>query len=137
MTTTASRTAERETFLADVLVTAVEGGINYWTHTTNYHWYSPMLSGGTADPSPAGGGNAHVRLEVPEGPDGDPMTVDVTLDTIDKGLALLRSGEVEVSQYLQKAIVTSDQFNDFESAFDAIAADVVVQAGVFGKVVFG
>lgn len=42
------RTPERAQFLADIITTAVEGGIGYWSTVSVYRWWAPDLDGGTA-----------------------------------------------------------------------------------------
>lgn len=63
--------------------------------------------------------------------------VRVTLDTIAHGITVVSEGKAGVaSDYMGRVIASSVQ-NEMVSEFDAIDADIVLQAGVFGKVIFG
>jgi hypothetical protein len=132
------RTAERETFLADIVTTAVEGGMNYWAQTSGYRWYSLSLpdGGGSADPSPAGGGNAYAKVHE----FGDEPKVikvhDLTIETVAKGIGILKKPETEISPYLRRTLLGADTEND-AGEVDAEGADVLVQLGLFGEIVYG
>lgn len=46
-------TAERATFLSDVITGALEGGIGYWATATNYRWhYASLCDGENGHPVP-------------------------------------------------------------------------------------
>lgn len=140
-TATATRSPERETFLAEVLTTAVEGGVNYWAAVEDYRWYYPDLEGGTAEPAPNGGGNAHATVFDAE--DDEDQGEHVDLDSI--AGAVNRIVNDEEVRYLSKNTrrivkvanrqntVAPDQGDDI----DAQVADEVLQVAAYGEVVFG
>jgi hypothetical protein len=127
------RSDERNQFLTDVLTTAVEGGINYWAAVSGYQWDVPL-------------GQAHVDVWETEETDDDygthwPDTYfphRVTVDTIAKGIGILvaeRKGHSPASYWHQ--FVLANRTNGEEGDYDAGIADDILQAGIFGKVVYG
>ncbi len=139
----ATRTAERQEFLADVITTALEGGVGYWSQASEYRWFSPDLSGGTATPGPNGTANAYATLhetDTPDGELGDALTVDV--DVIARAFGKIRraaSGDL-VIPFLSREYARRlrDAYDDIDAGdIDADDADVVVQVGLFGQVVYG
>lgn len=122
-------TADRETFLADIIITAVEGpyGVATWAVVNQYRWYDPSIAPGTMEPSPTGGGNAAVSITCELG-EADEATHDVDLDTIERGLRVLR--QLHPSWY-------SRSFAGDDPDYDQIDADAVLQCGVLGNVIYG
>jgi hypothetical protein len=96
-----------DSVLADILTTAIEGGINYWAHLRNCPRDDDLCV-------------KYAEIVDPE----DGLEILVTRDTVFRGLELYMSKYGNVRQL---------DDNDF----DAEAADMVVQLGVFGKVVYG
>lgn len=142
MTRTRTRNPKRNSFLADVLTTAMEGGIGYWSCATSYEWFDPDMTSGTASPAPGGGGNAYATLELTEVPDGGDTVRELNLDTVAVGLRKISSGEVQVSSKARRTVTVCNISNstapeDFRGDIDADLADQIVQAGMFGDVVFG
>lgn len=123
-TMTVSR--ERQIFLQDVWTTAVEGGIGYWSQIEGYRWSDE-------DPSTMGG-TLHELNDETDDFDGDQHVV--TMGTITKGLGRIRRGEVTMNDRLRDAILLANRTND-AGEIDSDAADVIVQAGIFGEVVYG
>jgi hypothetical protein len=134
MTTTRTRSSERAQFLADVLTTALEGGIGYWSAAETYRWYDPKLEGGTAEHED-GIANAYATIV-----DDDGERHEITLDTIAHGIAKLLmptttfypSGYSDLSEF-----ALSNRTNGEDGDYDAEIADAVVQLGIYGKVVWG
>lgn len=114
-----ARTPEREQFLADVLITAVEGGVNYWAHTSEYRWL---------------GGPKRTRVVLCD-MEGDEKEHFVTIETIAEGLATIRKGS-GLNKSIMAAILLGDTNND-GGEIDSDAADCIVQAGIFGEVIYG
>lgn len=140
--TTTRRSATRETFLANILTTAVEGGIGYWSQVVEYAWYDPTMQGGTAQPGPAGGGNAYAVLYVPEGPDGTEKVYNLTPEVIAHGLRVIERDSRVIRSRIRGVIVACSRASDTApdglcGDIDADAADAIVQAGLFGEVIFG
>lgn len=143
------RSAERESFLALIITTALEGGIGYWSQATEYRWYYPDIAGGTADPAPNGGGNAFARIietEANVDPEECP-TWDITPDVVATGLRRIAS--TQDIRYLnatdRKTIRYCDRHNttapddgpDWARDIDSDLADVIVQVALLGEVVYG
>lgn len=108
-------------FLDDVVTTALEGGIGYWSVCSAYEW----------DGVPA---RAQIQ-EFDEGTEeyGPLLEVDRTL--IRKGIKeILAGGHVNptILSYVQDA----DKHND-SGDVDADVADCIVQVGLFGKLIYG
>lgn len=133
------RTDERAQYLADLLTTAVEGGINYWAYVSNYRWDTdrPNDDGSTFTVH-----DTSVMVhETEEGDDeeGYPPAHVVTLDTIAHGIALARQsglGSMSGPEYV-KQFWLSDRTNGRDGDYDADIADSILQLGIFGKVIYG
>lgn len=143
------RNDDRNQFLFDVFVTALEGGIGYWSAASTYHNHT-----GTDDY----GGDAiedfyAVIHETKEGDDPEPddevvtdklgyesryqgqgMRVDA--DVIAKGLGLFRDkvSSGEIANPYAKQLVLADRTNGKDGDYDADMADIVVQLGLLGEV---
>ena len=114
---------DREQFLDDVIVTAIEGGIGYWSVCHSYKWRWPEVTA--------------VIQEWDEWEDkaiGDKITVDRAL--IRKGIKQVLSGEADVAASMVKLIAGANATND-GGDIDVDAADVIVQAAVFGTLTYG
>lgn len=137
------RTPERREFLADIITTALEGGVGYWSQASEYRWFSPTLSGGTATPGPNGTANAYATLhetDTDDGELGEALTVDV--DVIAKAfglIALSASGKLEIpslSHDYARRLMSA--YREIEAGdIDAGDADNIVQVGLFGEVRYG
>lgn len=142
----ASTLSERREFYADIVTSAVEGGIGYWSAAEVYKWFDPKLDGGTAEPGPQGTANAYAII-VPadeeaataEWPkyDGECPSALVDVDLVRRAVGKIVRGQL--SHELRDDLVTSIRtgYRAFDASHvDAEAADVIVQVGVFGEVVF-
>ena len=154
----------RETFLTEVIVTAVEAGfhgIGYWADVQEYRWYFPDTRGGSAEPAPHGGGNAWATLMI-EDEDGAPLPpdlLDLTPKTIAKAYKIIMAEDYSPSKqypdtdwstwvetpvglgYLPSQrwvgrIIAARAAND-AGEIDSADADMLVQLGLLGAVVFG
>lgn len=115
-----ARSDERATFLADIIIAAVEGGTGYWASVSAYKWTDgPEVTTATLHPEDEPGA-AHV----------------VTLDVIAHGFAAIRENDRICSAGLRALIVAADRSNDAGDV-DADAADAIVQAALFGELVYG
>lgn len=119
-------THEETVFLSDIISTAVEGGIGYWSQVDSYTWddasgepgwepttvvvYDTEEDGENAEPMPLD--IAKVAEGINRLVQGWPNTV-VTKDTL-SGLATLDAGEI-----------------------DSDAADAIVQCALLGEMVYG
>jgi hypothetical protein len=120
-------------FLSDILVTAVEGGINYWARVAE-----PVFA-----PHPD---NRHNRLLVAvkvTDVDGgrDFQRLDLTLKEIHQGIASLFDVNSDTAYAARPDIVESVRLavetGQDAGEIDAEGADVIVQVALFGEVVYG
>lgn len=133
-----TKSAAREEFLATVVTTAVEGGIGYWSVVHKYDWWYPDLQGHTPAPSD---GMAFTRASIELTEDADEShpagrRVEVDHDTVRRGMLVLTSGERQVRRDIYEAIVLANHSSD-GGEIDSEIADCIVQAGLFGRVIFG
>lgn len=113
---------EREEFLADILSTAVEGGINYWAMVAEYSHDVPRQWAGYK-PS--------VVIHNPE-EDESPEYFYVDLKLIDEGLQIAK----EKYQHFADMIIEAENALD-ASEIDAEIADVIFQCAIFNEIVYG
>ena len=118
---------ERTGFLADILVTAAEGGINYWALMRNYRWEQDADGNLTM---------ASVEIETrPKNP-GPSVWQTVSEETIELGIARVKQPGFQVNRDNLANILVADREND-ASEIDSEAADCIIQAALFGEVVYG
>mgnify|MGYP003442266160 CR=1 FL=1 len=152
-TTPETNVTNREQLLTDILTTAVEGGINYWAPALAYQHSGPVADRGVTllvedvdaqdfivpllDPA------EFLKPEFLE--DEDTNVVRVTLDHIRKGLNLIVSNDDsirlrdDIVAIIKNANRQNDAAPDNESSpgdIDAEVASCILQAGIFGEVVF-
>jgi hypothetical protein len=120
----ATRSAERVDFLAGVLTTAVEGGIGYWSMAEGYTWEQDEHGMMT---------EARVQLHPIE---GEFKPVNVTIDTIAKGIGLVSRPDFKVRDDIRRWVIEGSRTNDGGNV-DSNCADVIVQAALFGEIVYG
>ena len=119
-----ARSIERNQFLCDVFITAIEGGINYWAEVESYGWYGRMTDGS-------------FYAWVVEFEKDDAEAVRVDIDVIARGFArlpawLLRQGFAK-DHYFWQAI-EANRSNGEDGDFDSSVADIIVQLGLLGEV---
>ena len=123
----------------DVFTTAIEGGINYWAEIVAYKWdrakwYAEIIERGA-------------------GPDSTPGRHRIDREVIRRGMQVLASetdesreanridhGSLHAKLSFALATVVASGFTmigALEDLLDADTADMVVQAGLFGEVVYG
>lgn len=100
----------RTEFLDDIRITAFEGGINYWA----------KISGN--------------RVKDPDDPNS--QWVALTDSKIEAGIALVKHLTFQVNNDILASILLGDRNND-AGEIDIECADVIVQAAVFGEIVYG
>jgi hypothetical protein len=109
-------------FLSDVLTTAVEGGITYWLLMVHSIERTAELD--------------VLRVVGPLFVGEDkPLQKDITLMTVRDGLLNILTGKAKVSEDILRDVMLGVINND-ASYIDAGDADVIVQAGLFGEVVY-
>jgi hypothetical protein len=115
----------------DLAVTAAEGGINYWADTDEYDWtrWQDKETGDAKD----------IPDDFPfyviwDKEDNTLPKTAVTPETFRRGMELLmgeRYRDIAVARWF--ASNDRDEWN----CADADAADVLIQLGIFGEVVYG
>jgi hypothetical protein len=119
-----TRSVERIEFLSDIVITAVEGGIGYWSTVERYAF---VLDEYSAD--------NHTSATILETGDGDiSVQHEVTIETIARGLARVREDHHKFGN--RSTWVAADREND-AGEFDSCDADALVQLGLFGEVRYG
>lgn len=142
--TTPTITGERKQFLFDVFVTALEGGIGYWFVCSKYHHSIP-------DPDGKGPGSFEGRCEDLDGffatghEDGESKRLRINAAVIEKGLYLIRTAGSDLNEAgkalhmhhsLRAKVIGAEGVLD-ACDIDAELADCIVQAGLFGEVIYG
>ncbi|QLF84652.1 hypothetical protein SEA_GAIL_89 [Mycobacterium phage Gail] len=145
------RTEDRKQFLFDVFVTALEGGIGYWSVAEEYHVWSDVESA-TED---IDGFYAVIEIQDDDtDPDEEPETHRVNASTIARGIGLFEKyalGKIdgqgtEVAEHAIEPVGESHYWRQFllanrtngaDGDYDADVADIIVQFGVFGRVIYG
>lgn len=127
MKTEAETAAEvRAVFLEDVIVTALEGGIYYWAE---------LLS---CERHPADHPNRDRRGSYKTAQlrdlEGGVHTLDVA--AIERGIALIAAPGFKLNRQLRGQLLVAAAEQD-AGDIDATGADVLVQAGLLGELVYG
>lgn len=117
------RTPERTDFLAGILVTAVEGGIDYWADVQGYH-VAGILKDLLRD----------ARTQVRDRAESDEWK-HLTLDIIALGISRIKEPGFKINETLRASILLGDVEND-AGHIDSEGADVIVQAGLLGEIVY-
>jgi hypothetical protein len=108
-----------------LFVTALEGGIGYWSVCSKYHW---RTEGGEDDLD-------GFYADVEETEEDAPVAHRIDADTILRGLvhfAQPGDGYRHVREVARAILMGDDEVD-----YDADDADAIVQAGLFGEVVYG
>lgn len=117
-------------FIESVIVTCVEGGItNCWAV---FSWYKPKEATVTI----------RIRRDqledgilAGEFESGETGRYQITAEVIKRGVELILSGETDLPSETVRAYASQWRRVDFD--VDSVAADIILQAGMFGKVIFG
>lgn len=118
-------TRTRTDVLFTTFITALEGGIGYWSDCETYRWRKP----GTDDEDREG-----FEATVLVDGRGDPVAINA--DVIRRGFLKLQDEGVQVSPTIQQAGLLA-WFCPDQDDLDATDADVIVQLGLFGEIVYG
>lgn len=144
------RTEERLEFLHGIFTTALEGGIGYWSVCDTYHWSQKTEIGYPASDLTGfyatlesneddwGVTEAYISEQGQFQPITETQTLRVDLDVVERGANLLvekvLSGEFTNTYLLQ--FVVAWITNGGSGDYDACGADLAVQLGLFGEVVY-
>lgn len=122
----------REQALADVFTTALEGGIGYWSVCTRYKWYV----GPDADLDKQAADFIAV-IEVTE--DDDAPTYVIDAGVIARGIrrAYDYYKGSDGQPYIARALRDLNFGKWDEVDYDSTVADVIVQFGLLGELVYG
>ena len=110
----------RNQLIDDLFVTACEGGINYWASVSQYHW--------------TGGELLAVIHDMED--DGKTYTVDRKVMSRGYRLACGEWRDRLAWSTARPPLVVTERTRD-EWDFDAYDADMILQLGIFGDVVYG
>lgn len=111
----------REELLFNIVITAVEGGVNYWADVRNYKWCD--------EPGKWAAQAVLIDYE-------DDKRHGLTFDVIEKGLALICKPGFQLRKDILSSILVANRTND-AGDIDSEAADCIVQAGLFGEIIYG
>jgi len=138
---------------ADLISTAVEGGINYWASCEGYKWGGPLL--GHSDDRPWTDEDvtyAQVTIhETESSDDGPPKIVFVNVAKMWAAIRQVVAGDVKpfynASSYSEtfreRLLALLDQldegkaFDECEFLYDADDADSMMQIAVLGEIIYG
>lgn len=113
--------AKRDQFLKDIVTTAVEGAaIQYWC---NVNRYDPDLC------------VAWIKEDDDTG-DQDTHWHKLNANMIAKGISRIKREDIKMRRDILSAILVADKTND-AGEIDIEAADVIIQAAMFGEIVYG
>ena len=104
-------------FLADILCTAIEGGINYWAAIKDVQRNEEL---------------GVVSCSLKDAEDDEDEWHDVSTDTIIKGIELYLSNRDNFTKRLYQELLTGNAAD-----YDVDDADLLVQLGLFGNIVYG
>ncbi|ASR77188.1 hypothetical protein KIV66_gp81 [Mycobacterium phage MyraDee] len=144
------RTADRQQFLFDVFVTALEGGIGYWSVASEYHIWKP----GPGHVEDIEGFFAVVSDAEADDDEGDFHDLRIDANVIARGIGLFERyalGKIdslgtEVAEHAIEPVgenhywrqfLLANRTNGDDGDYDADVADIIVQFGLFGEAVYG
>lgn len=126
---TVAQPSTRDQYLLDIFTTAMEGGIGYWSQAHSYHWYF----------------KDEIRGEDYLGFYADIMDVEdddaTTTMRIDRGV-IIKGYNLGATEWRNKLRWSTEPpplviTDDTDWDFDAGDADMIVQLGLFGDVLYG
>ena len=136
---------EDKELLKSLFVTAIEGGIDYWSRVTAYKhsiedWFATIETDDISE-------NANGLTD-----DDGMVLLRIDEDTILKGIKLFakelerddvqdwneESEHAQMARYSAALISSNGAVNLFDDyGYDVIGADCIVQMGLFGEVIYG
>lgn len=131
------RTPERIQFLSDIITTAVEGGIGYWSQCSHYQWTEDgavHVVVGRRNLRTDAYAVVHEATDNGDGYRDEPLMVDI--ETVARGIGRLVNKEVGIHATLRGSLLYANSEND-AGEIDADLADCIVQAGIFNEIIYG
>ena len=125
-------TEERKQFLFDVFVTALEGGIGYWSRASQYHIWKNR---DTCEED-LNGFYAVIHEWDEDAAKYETESHKIDIATIQKGIRKIVNDEVELADTLIHIIKQANRKND-AGEIDSDLADCVVQIGLFDRLIYG
>ena len=127
---------ERERMLNYVFTTAIEGGIDYWANVTAYKWSAPSEKefGGITE-------SRDFYADITDSTDDIPGVYRIDRKVISRGIRAaykyMAENVGEYGEYQRLAIrdLNYGRWDDVD--YDATTADIIVQFGLFGELVYG
>jgi hypothetical protein len=125
-------------FLRYVGITAVEGGIGYWSQIEGYGKFVNALFASEENKGEPSNdlGKLSIIDDYTGEIDPDEPTFELTTKLIADGIRTALKPNFKVNQtirgYIYRAVVNNDSGD-----IDSTAADVIVQAACFGEIVYG
>lgn len=107
---------------ADIMCTALEGGIGYWCVSDRIS----RVENGVSD---------YVAFDAYDAEDPDTKFGHVNYDTIRAGIQRILNGTVKIRSDLREQVLTV--VDEERCDIDSEAADCIVQAGLFNELVYG
>ncbi len=141
----ARRTEEREQFLADIVIGAVEGATGYWARILSYrHSKGAAMTRAvlieedddeTRERIAAAAREKGAKLTVAEALDIEGVRL-LDIDAVARGIGRITRGEVAIREDLRTLIAEASRAND-AGYIDADAADVIAQVALLGEITYG
>jgi hypothetical protein len=133
-----ARSEARTQFLRDIITTAVEGGIGYWSQCSQYQWVDDHEGRVYVPVGERVGDCARAVIHVLSDDESGYVETGLIIDVevIARGLKLITDGGTNLNDRSRKLIRQADREND-AGYLDADSADVIVQAGLLGEIVYG
>ncbi len=132
---------EFDIFVHQTFTTAMEGGVNYWASVENYRWALRDASGALVkdsfgDPCEDYQGFTATLLDN-EDEDAEPRVVN--REVIERGIRAIANGTARTNTKLRKEMLVLVNAPEMAEMLDLDAgdADCIVQAGLFGEIVYG
>ena len=120
-------TDKRKQMLFDIFITAIEGGIGYWAYSEEYHWRKE-------DGSDDLDGFHSIVVDTEDEDAFERSTINAAV--IEKGIQKIKDPKFQINDTTRKKVMVADILED-DYDFDADDADCIVQAGLFGELMFG
>lgn len=130
----------RSEMLADIFITAMEGGIGYWAYALKYHWAldeKDELGLHKVDPEFFAILTDAEYAHKADKTDADFHNLRLNKEVIETGIARLIKPGFQVREDIKDKVIIADRRDGQDIDLDANDADCIVQAGLFNEIRFG